>query len=401
MPGGQLHRGRRVTGSSMRLARTCPASHALPQVNEAATPEMEDGKDVHAFIERTFGGDGYESALGKVPKHLYDLCSAIDFPTLQRFFAGRVPQVEVAIAYDPDTDTARVLGERMGRDYSDVRPGEIPGTLDALEVIPDPEPPGADMLVFADWKTGYSWVEAPETNDQVRFYALAGARAHKVSKVRAQVVRLDEEGTPRVFYTVFDADDLDAIAYEARKARDGIDRVAEDLRVNPLGSEVTIGSHCSKCRAVAWCPGMAPAVQTLQVWQDRQYPITPENASQAWKLKAGLTAALEWLNAGLNAYGKSGNVFPAGNGKIVREVEKRDRVVSFNKLLEVAARPEFDCAAELLKEAKVTEKVLSQVLGDGAKVKAFLGQLEAAGGLRYVPRSGGLRECNPPKEKKR
>ena len=195
---------------------------------------------------------------------------------------SRIPWVtERAFAYDPATDTARMLpvnvkcarcdgsGDQPGefdpadagcdacmgtgviprgpRDYSDRRPGEIMGTPDAHLYEP-----AVRTVHVGDWKRGEG-NEAREilSNGQGEHNALATARAFDATTAVATEVDFTPDG-PKIRQRTFDAEQLDAIAL----------RLADQLALIP-DSEPTPGPHCTEM----WCPAqaMCPATSRYQM----------------------------------------------------------------------------------------------------------------------------------------
>jgi hypothetical protein len=142
------------TGSGVARALACPPSTILPQSDEdpsADTTARDAGSTVHRFIERTgelmaahFLGhaEAARRALAEIPEGTpgRDACEALDVGALP-FDLGNA-SIELALAYDYVTDTARVLHDANGnvireRRYADavpaLRESEVPMTLDAVE----------------------------------------------------------------------------------------------------------------------------------------------------------------------------------------------------------------------------------------------------------------------------
>src|SRR5690606_21027631 len=119
----------------------------------------------------------------------------------------------VTLVYSPATDTARVLGQGMERDYSTVGEDEIPMTIDLAGVDLD-----AGRGVIRDWKSGWAKLSPTRRNGQMIFNSLALARAYDLDEVDAALVYLREGVPVRRDFHVFEAADFVIAAGEVRAA---------------------------------------------------------------------------------------------------------------------------------------------------------------------------------------
>lgn len=152
-------------------------------------------------------------------------------------FTNRRPSwlSEVAFAWRPDLDTARVivlLGHRQygGVTYSD----EMCGTADIVSVE-------GDTVHVYDFKTGYDLSSAPA---QLRVLALFAARAYGVEQAVVHCVHVTTTGV-EVTGESLDMFDLQGIAGELAALTGGIE-----------ASVPVPGNHCAelRCPAIAMCP---------------------------------------------------------------------------------------------------------------------------------------------------
>lgn len=302
-----------VTGSSLPLLRSCQW-WARPEVQAPRTQEvteaMEIGTQVHALIE----------------SHLMKTAAPIDTTSTEAFDLYGVWlewwqqygielaswQAEVAYAYRPADDTSRCLGVSMARKY-EVEAGEIAGTIDALHV-------SRDKAIVIDWKTGMDFAgltaDASE-NWQLRLYALAVSRAHKVDAVQVMIVRVTPYGVRHTEY-LLDAMELDAIAAE----------VAALVGAVPA-SKPQPGLYCRRCRAVAVCPATAEATVALAPVEPVSIAITsPEQASAALVRLRQVQAACEQMEALLKTYAQENKGIALPNGKRWTQVPQERESIS-------------------------------------------------------------------------
>lgn len=276
-----------LTASSIARVAACPASDALPHV-ERATPYATRGTWLHTFLAAV-GRVGREEALALVPGEYRDACAAIDLDGLP--IDPEAYASEVTLAYDPVRDHGRELGRHLGRDYSAIGPGEIPGTTDVLGLA-------VDAVVVPDYKTGGQLVTRARENWQLRFLAVAAARAYGRSAARVAIIYVPPDGGPPWFdRATFDAMDLDAIADELREIvlRRDEARSAIGKGVLPVLRE---GSHCDHCPAFALCPAKVSLIRaaTEQGFEKRLLDelVTgqPAAAYRVWRALEQVTGRL-------------------------------------------------------------------------------------------------------------
>ena len=181
---------------------------------------------------------------------------------------------EIRIAWNVDTGAARFLpktGEH--REYGQLEPYEVPGTLDAYGI-------DADHLEVPDWKSGYKSVEAPATNLQLHFYGGALASALGRDSARVTVVKPSED----VVYVAEPAD-LDVFSFTLTRAavRDMVDRIP--------GSNPNAGPWCSYCPMRGACPATIENVEQVidaaAIVRKREVSLNiQDNDHAAWLLSA-------------------------------------------------------------------------------------------------------------------
>lgn len=154
---------------------------------------------------------------------------------------------EVAFAWSPSRDVARELARtKKLRDYSDAKGDEVCGSTDLVDWDMD------NTLLVEDVKTGYT--PLAQYVPQIRTLALFAARANKVRKVRARLVKLYKDREPDILEMMLDGFALDAIAEDLKT------RLEAAKTADPIP-----GAHCTEmfCKARLVCPAVQAAVTEL------------------------------------------------------------------------------------------------------------------------------------------
>ena len=259
-----------LTGSKLPRAEICAASFALPAVLGGTSRYAEAGNVVHAQLEGLAHGrtDGVPAWLVALYLDITEGAHAV--------------YAERCLAWDPVTGEGRDLGTH-DRDYSGLRKGEIPCTVDLLVLR------GVDDSIVYDYKSGYlgARVDTPQLTHQ----ALAAVGAFGLDGIHASIVHLDVEAeTAKTKGRYLDAFDLES---EADRVRGIVRRVAK-ARALPLAQlDVRESDHgCRYCPCWASCPAKTKAIATLAAHAGLARPgveivVTPETAGLVW---AGIEA---------------------------------------------------------------------------------------------------------------
>lgn len=260
-----------TTGSGLERHMACAAAAVLPRIWEESGAFAARGTEVHAHLERVSRGMDPAESLARVDEEHREAAAAVDLDALAPELAL---SSEVSLAYDPTTDTARVLGQSTGRDYSSVAPDEVPMTLDLAGVAPD-------RVIAGDYKTGHVKVTAAADNWQMRGGALAMSRAFGRTVADVQLITIREGRRPWRDRATFDALDLAGFAAELRAS---MTRVARDRARYAAGEHVepTEGPWCRYCPSVMACPAKTSAVRVALDIRDN-LPITAADAGAAWE----------------------------------------------------------------------------------------------------------------------
>ena len=217
---------------------------------------------------------------------------------------------ESAVAYDPERGVGRDIVAKFQRDYSQARPGEIPGTVDAWSIG------DGKALHVIDWKTGQRTTPAAE-NLQLACGALA-LRGSLTGQVFVHLVYLEDDGSaPYVDTAELSEMDLDA----ARSVLPG--SIIPDAPPLP-------GPHCAAlyCPARGSCPAHVTALAELGALTPASIEAmvarsiaTPADVARAWPLIGMAEDVIEAAKKKVRAIVEaSGEGVPLLNGKSLRMV---------------------------------------------------------------------------------
>lgn len=288
----------RVTGSSLPLLRSCQWWARPEVIAPPAQPPSEAmllGTAVHGAIEAVLTGQPIPPLTSEGEDLLKEWAQWWKSAPLGTAVWG----AEQAYAYDPYADKARKL-DAKGRAYL-TEANEIAGTIDAVAFFGD----GSATVV--DWKTGNDFAgltaDAAE-NWQLRLYALAVSRHHKLDKVTVAIVRITPRGVRSTEYTL-DAMELDAVAEEVKALMEAAPK-----------SQPAPGLHCRRCKAVTLCPTTTPAADAIVAMEPATLSITsPEQASAALVKLRQVQAACEQMEALLKMYAEKFDGISLPDGK--------------------------------------------------------------------------------------
>lgn len=290
-----------LTASRLELAATCPGSFAHEHTH-TTNSAAERGTAVHDYIAKLLENEWTPLP---VDEETAALCRELN---------------EQELYLLPETAEAGLLDGNHHRDYSRAPEGSIPGTADALAVE-------EDRVVVTDWKTGGHEPSRPADNYQLRFLGLAAARAYGLEEAVVQIGKIGEDGWLELHSTALDAEDLHQIESELKKT----DR---QLRSSREGEPVyRTGGHCRFCPAIASCPAVAGAAQSILDGPPEE--LTPATAADLWSKLQAVEAAAKRTHESLMEYVYARPI-PTGEGKQLKVVETRretiDSSVAFSVL---------------------------------------------------------------------
>jgi hypothetical protein len=386
-----------ATGSGLERFISCRASTVLPRVWAETSEHAARGTELHAHLERISNGTDPAESLEMVDARYREACAAVDLDAIADDLAL---SPEVTLVYNPFTDTARVLGQGLERDYSGVSDDEVPMTLDLVGV--DLE---AARGAVSDWKSGWATLAPTRRNWQMVGGSLALARAFDLDEVDAQLIYVREGVSIRRDQATFEAADLAAAAGEVKIAAN---RAAADRARAARGEHVepTEGSWCKYCPSQWSCPAkvglIRAAISPEGIPEGRVMPLTREKAVEAWhalkrakplmkQLETAIMALaaitplhLETTPEGVEVW--LGNTETKGN-------EKLDPAIAIEVAAEVLYADEAERASEMaalqveLADFDVTKKRLDAAIK--ARVPRGKGAETARVILEEVRRRGG------------
>lgn len=357
------------TGSGIERWVNCRASTVLHRSFDAEGGyAAQRGTEIHAYLQRISQGMTPEASLEEVDERFQDACRDIDLADLADVLSL---SPEVSLAYHVESDTARVLGAALGREYAIAGVGddEIALTIDVAGIRIEDD--GRRIGIVVDYKSGHKRVTPAHRNHQMRGAALALARAFDLDEVRAQLIYLREGKSAHRERATFSAFDLDAYAGElALRNRLALtDRAAyAETGKEP---ESTRGSWCDFCPSTHSCGAIVNLIRAAASGDEfdavlRSTPLAPEVIADAWRRLRDIEKPLKLLKSTLYAASKNTpvllEVLPDGSELWLGETD----VVGHLKI-----DPEI--AATVIKESLDEAAIM-----ESAKIEIIQGRLEAA-----------------------
>lgn len=281
----------RPSASSVERLLACPGSAHLPQ-HDYSNQWADQGDDRHEDAE-------IAALLGGVEDLPWQVRKLIE--------PGDVLATECAMAYDCSDDTARALGHISWRDYRDLRPFEIPMTIDLIIY-------GERRIVVVDYK-GYKTVTTAVENKQLATGALAVARASGRDEITVAIVYLGASWRPAdvAVLSVFDLDTHSAV-----------------LRGMMTSSDRSLhtGPWCEYCHAFTSCPEQKQlALQAgggeIAVRVESMIPFSDDgDAAEAYDLYQRIRIVATRLRSALYARAAERPI-PLGGGRFFGRVDKQ------------------------------------------------------------------------------
>jgi hypothetical protein len=315
---------KRVSASKTGILMAC-LYPMRPDVEWAETSSAYAslGSELHGVFESAAQAGGIDVSQCPAPMQGY-------IKAWSEWFATR-PQAErlyeLPMAWDPTTDTARVLPSRGARDYSHAVGDEFTGTADLVEVI-------NGRVEVTDYKTGFEAVE-PDTW-QMKLLALAAARHFGVTEVTSRILQVSDTGVDDNAMT-FDLFDLISISEDLRALSARI-KTSHDAAPVP-------GPHCRYCPAKLGCPATEePAnelVSAIELVPSHRLTMAITDAGHAaWTVGAiqRVEDLLDEIKKRVRQYAEETGGIPLGDGKVWRKVSYSKSNVDKTALAELARK---------------------------------------------------------------
>ena len=340
----------RPSASSVERVLACPGSAHLEQ-HDYRSVYAEAGDDRHGDAEAAAVLGAHEDLPWQVRKLLEP---------------GDVMAAECAMAYDVSDDTSRALGHIAWRDYSGLRPFEIPMTIDLIVY-------GENRVLVVDYK-GFEGVTPAALNPQLATGALAVARASGRDEVTVAIVYLGASWKPADVATlcVFD---LDVHAARLREMMASTSR------------ELVTGKHCKYCHAFISCPEQKRLAEevgrgAIAMRVESMIPFSDDDdAAEAYDLLQRIKTVQTRLSAALYARAAERPI-PLRNGRMFGPHaklgnEKLDGDVVYATVKELHGQAAADAA--VVRSATKT-RLEAALKGKRGAAKAVLDAVRAAGG---------------------
>lgn len=388
-----------ATGSAIERVDACPTSLALPHAS-FETDDAERGTAIHAFLEDLSSKD-YDAALAALPEEWRDVVAAVDLEGLDELLA--VPgSAEVALAYDVATGTARELGRGVGRRYDDVRPTEIPCALDRVFVKPDREGRRRRGVVL-DWKTGWATRSRRAGDDwQLRFGALAAARAFDLQEVDVLLVHVGS-GRPWIQRATLSPWGINLAAADVADVYRRARAVLADVEAGKIPGEYRMGSWCTYCPAKRFCPAQLSLLRGLVSGDElddltRFRPIPIDLAADGWRRLQQAKKLIQLVEGTILGIARDTPLYlgPGPEGthrwlapRVVRGNESLDGDVAYDVLVEHFGDEIGEGVAQIATKTVATKKDVEAAIrgvtprGKGAgAVREVLEKIRARGGAK-------------------
>lgn len=345
-----------LSSSKLELLDHCEGAFTLPW-SDIPNEHSDAGNERHAADESAINA-------GDVPEEYTER------------WPGLTWRAEVAYAYDVSSDTARYLGTGINRAYGELRPFEIPGTIDAEGRSPE-------LLVVADRK-GFETQPPVARHPQVRFLGLAAARAQPAPRV---VVAIRPELGPMDVAELDPVFDLDVIAHEVRQR---VIRAATVRSAARNGDPVAFRTG----RWCRWCPAFKPCPKQreLRVMVDRPED-DPElalataiaddtDAPAVYELYKRIGILHKRIGQSLHAIAASRPI-PIGNGRFFGRREKRgneklDGDITYQVIRDLHGQEVADAA--VIRTATKT-RIEATLKADRGAAKAVIAEVRKRDGI--------------------
>jgi hypothetical protein len=294
---------------------------------------------------------------------------------------------EMAFAYNPVFDTARVLGIGLDREYvaAGLTEDEIPVTMDIVGLNSRDNPTVGKVV---DYKFGWAKLTPAARNWQMIGGALCLQRVYDLDEVGVQLIHMREDLPAKLDSAVFTAADLAIAAAQARARWDQVLAARERYERTHIDPDVAKGAWCGHCPSYNSChgqTGLIRAAVTREVYEEpsRDGPLSHDQVAHVYKLLRDLDEPRKRLKAQVYAAAKERPV-------LIETLENGEEV--WLGVTEVVGNTKVDAdkARDLAREmlGKRNDGKVSDVADEISVHEVSLGRIEAAIKLR-VPKGKG------------
>ena len=287
-----------ITASKTLLATKClwwaRGDVTLPKSTASRAAQL--GRDVHAAIEAWLRGTPIEP-VGEVGEYVEAWVAG-----WYRWHGAKFWAPEVAYAYAPLTNEARILETKHARDYSSASGEEICGTVDAVKT-------NANDCAIVDWKTGRR--RGAAENAQLLTLAVMVAAHERVDAIEATSVHISPGSTVEYKQTL---DEFDLAAHR--------EVLSEMLGILPKATPQP-GPWCRS----EWCPAygvcsetsgalvqISPPKRSIKIAIRAEEIENAEHASHLFEYERRAKARLELLSNALRCYARHQGEIPTSLG---------------------------------------------------------------------------------------
>jgi hypothetical protein len=371
------------TASELDRAKVCPASSAFPPSGNASSASAR-GTAIHAYVL----GSRTDAAVKPDPEYA-DFCSIID---LEAIPTGRY---EVAYAYDWKTGVVRLIGERIARNYGQLRSSEFAGSID---IVNETTVGDKRAAYIADLKTGLA-MHVPPAGEclQLGFAAVCEARLTGCDFVVADIIRLADNGTVYPERHTFDRFGLEAVEAELVEIAQRVEKAAAVVLAGAVPPVFT-GPHCTYCPAMTKCPehtsNMRLMVADPKAFEKRvMEALTPETAKQAYFMYKQAKEFLDRIGGSIYGFATQCPI-DLGNGMVLGPVSKMMPRINATEAYRVIEEIFGEDVARASVEWKTSKSAIREALkpispnrGLAQNERAVLLALEKAGAISYSERT--------------
>lgn len=348
------------TASKAARALACPASEALPHVEQPQSEAASDGNARHELLVSMLDGAAPSGPHAEWGAALVEAGILEDL---------RGYRAEVALAYDVAFGGGRELGERLGRAYPATHPSELVGSADYLKVMP------GGMVIVVDLKTGMTPVDA-KNNAQLLTLALAACRAYGSTQAEVGILQAPEGMEPRWSWWEVSAERLEQHAAELAQMYADLEDARSDVKAGRKVRHVAEGAHCRYCPAQAACPkrsAIATAATRSPTYREQWMTAAADGrTAEVWRALQVLRGEADEMERILREMARMGPVDIGGGKHLAVKTVQRESIDG------AAAWPVLAALLGEAAHAAVTMEVSKTSIERGVKAAKAAGTMKGS-----------------------